>query len=253
MPLSSAQIVTLAVQEAKVPGMVAQAGQKLNAILQELCQTYDLDDARGLFNFNFNTSSTGGTNTGTGPYLLPADYLRTQRGRQFYTVSFQPYELTRIELDEYDLLTQQPGFNDFPRNFTVDMSKAAPAVLGGQPQEFVWPPPSITASVVVRYFRQMPDISQPETSNVVPWFRYQNYLITRLTGEMMALADDERAASFLTSDEKINPQGAGVLLRRFLNMKDDPEGRAKTVMLDRRRFGISRWDRLPSTKTIGWP
>lgn len=253
MPLSSAQIVTLAVQEAKTPGMVSQAGQLLNAILQELCQTYDLDDARGLFNFNFNVSNTGGINTGTGPYLLPTDYLRTQRGRQFYTVSFQPYELTRIELDEYDLLTQQPGFNDFPRNFTVDMSTAAPQVPGGQPQEFVWPPPSITAAVVVRYFRQMPDITTPETSTVVPWFRYQKYLITRLTGEMMAISDDDRAASFLTDKEEINPQGAGVLLRRFLNMKDDPEGRAKTVTLDRRRFGISRWDRLPSTKTIGWP
>ncbi|HEX8838250.1 MAG TPA: hypothetical protein VF748_15010 [Candidatus Acidoferrum sp.] len=246
MALSSAQIVTLAVQAAKTPGMVAQAGQNLNLILQELCQTYDLDDARGLFNFTFNTSSTGGTNTGTGPYLLPADYLRTQRGRQFYTVAFQPYELTRIELDDYDLLTQQPGFNDFPRNFTVDMSQTPP-------QELVWPPPSVVATVVVRYFRQMPDISQPETSNVVPWFRNEKYLVTRLTGEMMALADDERAAAFLTDKEEVNPQGAGVLLRRFLNMKDDPEGRAKTVTLDRRRFGISRWDRLPSTKTIGWP
>lgn len=252
MALTAAQIVTLAAQRAKTPGMVSQAGQTLNTILSELCQNYDLDDARGSFTFNFNIGANN-NNTGSGPYLLPADYLRTRQGKQFYTVASQPYELIRIELDEYDLLTQQPGFADFPRNFTVDMSTAAPAVPGGQPQEFVWPPPSISAPVLVRYFRQMPDIVTPETSNVVPWFRNQQYLITRLTGEMMQIADDDRAASFLTDKEDINPQGAGVILRRFLNMKDDPEGRAKTVQLDRRRFGISRWDRLPSTKTIGWP
>ena len=99
----------------------------------------------------------------------------------------------------------------------------------------------------------MPDIATPEISTTVPWFTYQQYLITRLAGEMMALADDDRAAAFLTDKEESNPQGAGVLLRRYLNLKDDPEGRAKTVELDRRRFGVSRWDRLPSTKTIGWP
>lgn len=245
MPLTASQIVTLANLEAKTPGMTQLAGQKLNAILSELCQTYDLDDARGSFTFNFNVGSNN-NNTGSGPYLLPADYLRTQQGKQFYTVAFQPYELSRIEQWEYDLLTQQPGFADFPRNFYVDTAQSPP-------QEFVWPPPSITAPVLVRYFRQMPDIATPEISGVVPWFRYQNYLLTRLAGEMMQVADDERAAAFLTDKEEINSQGAGVLLRRFLNLKDDPEGRAKTVQLDRRRFGISRWERLPSTKTIGWP
>lgn len=246
MPLTAAQIVTLATQISKTPGMVSQAGQRLNVILQELAQTYDLDDARGVFNFTFNVQQAPGFGLNSGPYLLPADYLRTEAGRQFYTVAFQPYELTRIEQQDYDLLTQQPGFNDFPRNFTVDMSQSPPV-------EFVWPPPSISTSVLVRYFRQMPDITTPESSATVPWFRNQQYLITRLAGEMMALADDDRADKFLTDKEEINPQGAGVILRRFLNMKDDPEGRAKVVTLDRRRFGISRWDRLPSTKNIGWP
>lgn len=261
MPLTSAQIVTLATQIAKVPGMISQAGQRLNTILSDLCQNYDLDDARGFTTITFNIGLAG-PNIGTGPYPLPADYLRTQRGRQFYSVAFQPYELSRIELDEYDLLTQQPGFNDFPRNFTVDMAPIQGVMQSGgtfvptaetTPQEYVWPPPSISAQVVIRYFRQMPDITTPETSSVIPWFRNQQYLITRLAGEMMAIADDDRAAAFLTDKEEMNPQGAGVILRRFLNMKDDPEGRAKVVQLDRRRFGISRWDRLPSTKTIGWP
>lgn len=251
MFLTASQIVAQACIDAKAPGMTSIGAIKLNAILQELCQNYDLADARTLGSYQFNVSQVGSTNVGTGPYILPSDYLRTQNGKQFYSVNFQPYEMSPIELWEYQLLTQQPGFLDFPRNFTVDMSTAPPNGTGAQ--EFVWPPPSIGATVQFYYFRQMPDIVSPATSNVIPWFRNQKYLLTRLTGEMFQTTDDERASAFLTDKEEINPQGAGVLLRRFLNMKDDPEGRAKTVALDRRRFGVSRWDRLPSTKTIGWP
>jgi len=242
MPLSAAQIVTLAVQAAKTPGMVAQAGQLLNTILQDLCMDYDIPNARSIFTFNFNTGLT----TGTGPYNLPSDYLRTQNGKQFYLYNGQPYFMTRIELWEYDALIQQPGFQDFPRNFTVDMSTVPPT-------EFVWPPASINVPVTVRYFKQMPDIITPETSAAVPWFPNTQYLVTRLSGEMMKISDDERAGMFLTDKEEINPQGAGVLLRKWLTMKDDPEGRPKTVELDRRRFGTqSNWNRLPNTKTIGW-
>jgi len=248
MSLTAAQIVTLANQAAKTPGFTSQAGQKLNAILQELCLTYDIAQARKLFTFNFNTGPAG-TNTGLGPYLLPTDYLRSQQGKQFYTYNGQPYFMVRCEQWEYDALTQQPGFADFPRNFYVETS---PQIGVGQAQEFVWPPPSISVPVSVRYFSLMPDITTPETSATVPWFPYTNYLVTRLTGEMMALADDDRAASFLTSSEQVNPQGAGVLLRRYLTLKDDPEGRAKTVELDRRRFGSSDWNKLPNTKNIGW-
>lgn len=245
MPLTSAQIVTLACQRAKTSGMIVQAGQDLNAILDELCRTYDIAEARKTFQFNFNISQSGGTNIGTGPYLLPTDYLRTQNGKQFYIYNGQPYFMTRCEQWEYDALIQQPGFQDFPRNYYVDTSV-------NPPQEFVWPPPSISVPVTDRYYSKMPDIASPESSAVIPWFPYQKYLITRLAGEMMQIADDDRAAAFLTDDEKINSQGAGVLLRRYLNMKDDPEGRAKTVELDRRRFGQSTFQLLPNTKNIGW-
>src|SRR5258706_2035157 len=244
MPLTSAQIVTLACQAAKTEGMVIQAGQNLNAILQELNQTYDIVDARAVVTITTNTGPAG-TNSGTGPYLLPADYLRTQNGKQFYLFNGQPYFMTRIEQWEYDALIQQPGFADFPRDFTVDMAQSPP-------EEKIWPPPSIVVPITVRYFRQMPDIATPETSATVPWIEYQKYLITRLTGEMMALADDDRAAKFLTDDPHVDPQGAGVLLRRYLMLEDDPEGRAKTVSLDRRRFGNQSWQQLPNTKSIGW-
>lgn len=272
MPLTSQQIVTLANQAAKTSGFTTQAGQKLNLILQDLCMTYDIAQARATTTITFNTGPNG-TNSGSGPYLLPSDYLRTQNGKQFYLFNGQPYFMTSLDEWEYDALIQQPGFADFPRNFFVDTSTSLsfpPTVPGdfnqdfnpdfslgftpnGNPaQEFVWPPPSIVVPVTIHYYRMMPDIPSPQVASVVPWFPYQQYLLTRLTGEMMALADDTRAADFLTDREEQNPQGAGVLLRKYLTMKDDPEGRAKTVELDRRRFGQLKWNSLPNTKTIGW-
>lgn len=272
--LTAQQIVTLANQIAKTPGFTVQAGQRLNDIQQELCMTYDIAQARKTFNFSFNISQTGAVNLGTGPYLLPTDYLRAQHGKAFYIYNGQPYFMTCIEQWEYDALIQQPGFMDFPRDFYVDTSTSLlfpPFIAGdfnqdfnndfsvgfspggGQAQMFVWPPPSIAVPVTLRYFAMMPDIPSPEVSPQIPWFPYQQYLITRLAGEMMALADDTRADGFLTDNEAKNSQGAGVLLRRYLTMKDDPEGRAKTVELDRRRFGNqSNWNRLPNTKSIGW-
>lgn len=249
MPKTAAQIVTQACLDAKTPGMLSIAGGKLNDILQELCMTYDFAVARQTTTLTFNVGANG-TNTGSGPYLLPANYLRSQNGKQFYLVNGTPYWMTSVDEWEYDAGVQIAGFQDFPKQFFVDMSPTA--AVGGQPQEFFWPPPSLSAVVTIRYFALMPDIATPETSNTVPWFPYQKYLITRLTGEMFQTADDERAAAFLTDKEEINPQGAGVLLRRYLNLKDDPEGRVKTVALDERRFARTRWSALPNTKNIGW-
>src|SRR5258708_8345303 len=197
--LTAAQIVNLANQIAKTPGFTALAGQKLNAILQELCMTYDFEVARATTTYVLNVSNSPGTGLGSGPYLLPANYLRTQMGKQFYTVAFQPYELTRIEQWEFDLLTQQPGFNDFPRNFYVDMS---PTATGGQPQEFVWPPPSISTSVLVRYFALQADIATPETSGTIPWFRYHQYLIPPLAAQLMQPALNDRPPPFLPHSQQ---------------------------------------------------
>jgi hypothetical protein len=248
MPLTAAQIVALACAKAKTPGMIVSAGQQLNTILEELCRTYDIAAARTTTSITFNQGANG-TNSGIGPYLLPANYLRTQHGKQFYLFNGQPYWMIKVEQWEYDSFIQQPGFNDFPRNFFVDVS---PLGTGGVPQEFIWPPPSLSATVTVHYFQLMPDITAPESSTVIPWFPFQNYLITRLAGQMMQDADDDRAEKFLTDKEELNPQGAGVLLRRFLNLKDDPEGITHQVSLDERRFGRSQWANLPNTKTIGW-
>lgn len=243
--LTSQQIVALACQTARVPGYVTQGGQLLNAILSELCQDYDFDVARTVTFFNFDPSLIvviPGSNSifGSGPYPLPADYLRADPEDIFYTINGVPYVLINLTLAEFDRQVQQAGIQNFPYWYATDMSTSPPGL-------YVYPPPSGQFPVTARYRRQMPDIVTPELSNTVPWFPNQNYLLTRLAGELMKSADDERKDDFLGD----GPAGAQGILSRYLKLKDDKSARSQSVSLDRRRFGRG-FANLPNTKTIGW-
>jgi hypothetical protein len=232
MPLQAMQIVSQATQIAGVPGFTSQAGQLLNMILSDLCETYDLDLAKKIVPVNLTVSS--------GPYTLPADYLRAAKDDVFYVFNGVPYPLINVDLAEWDALPQQAGFNDYPTAYATDMSQSPPVL-------YVWPPSNGQLPLTVRYFSQMPDITQPETSAVVPWFPNQSYLLTRLAGELMRIADDDRYEAFLGSGDA----GAQGILKRYLEMKDDSETRSKRVTLDK-RFFRPRWGALKNTKSIGF-
>jgi len=255
MPLTSAQIVALATQDARVPGMTSQAGQIMNMVLSDLCQTYDFDLTKKTYNFNFNSSQIN--SLGQAYQNLPSDYLRGIRNESFYVISGVPYPMIPCDLEEFDMLVEQAGLANFPVFYATDMSlmgvtnSASGSGGSAVPVMLFWQVPSGAYPATVRYFSQMADISTPETSPLVPWFPNQTYLRRRIAGELMALSDDERADSFLTDNEEKSSQGAGVILRKYLQMKDDKGTRVKTVQLDRRRFGTS-FDRLRNTKTIGW-
>lgn len=235
MAQTAAQLINLACQIARVPSFTAQGGALLNIILQELCQNYDFDQARKTFTFNFNSA----TGQGTGPYTMPADYLRAAMDEAFYTISGVPYTMISIDLAEYDKLVLTAGFQGYPQSFATDPAQSPVAL-------FVWPPASGSYPVTLRYYTQMADIATPETSAIVPWFPDQNYLLTRLSGELMKVADDERMKDYLGD----SPTGAQGILNRYLKLANDDEGRAKQVQLDRRRFG--RNGALKNTKAIGW-
>lgn len=234
MSLTAAQICTLALQIAKAPGFTSQAGQLLNAILDDLCQTYDFDIARGVTTFNLSPGANA-ANVGAGPYSLPADYLRARYNEVFFTYSGVPYVLISIELAEYDAAVQTAGFASFPVYFATDMAASPPAM-------YVWPPSSGAYPMTVRYQKQMPQIATPESSSTVPWFPNQDFLITKLATDLMQITNDDRLASYVQlSDKK---------LQAYLKLKDDPEGHAQQVQLDRRSF--KRMTNLPSTKLVGW-
>lgn len=241
MPLSSAQLVAQACQQAMVPGFTSQGGKLLNVILSDLCQDYNFDAARKTLQFNMPTAVDA---LGRSTMALPADYLRACFNECFYYINGVPYPLIPQDLDEMDMMVVTAGLSNFPVTFSTDMSTTPPTM-------YFWMPPSGAYVSLLRYQSQMADIVTPETSAAVPWFPNQNYLLTRLTGELCKIADDERHEALLGNDEERTPGGAGVILKRYLKLHGDNMNRAKTVKLDRRRFGSS-FDRLKNTKQVGW-
>lgn len=218
MPYTSQQLVQRACYIAKAPGFVAQAGQYLNMILEDLCQTYDFDFIRKTLTLSVNPLPNNGNGLPQG-YSLAADHLRCRE--VFYYVSGEPFYLTQMPLEEFDQLYNGPGIANYPENFAVDDSTAPYTI-------FFYQPPQVPLTIFVRYQPQMPSITNPETSSTIPWFINQRYLLKKLSADLMGETDDKRQDDWLAKAED--------MLQKFLVMKDDKEGYAQTVKLDRRVF-----------------
>jgi len=245
--LTASQIVALACQAAGCPGYEVIAGQLLNVILSDLCQTYDFDVARGTSSFNMNPSLVVSAPAafpnllaGSGPYPLPTDFLRCKYGDVMWFLQGVPYVMIPIEQYEFDASVQQAGLQNYPYWYATFLEESPAGIV-------FYPPPSGAYSTMVRYQRQMPDIANPEVSSTVPWFPNQQYLRTRLAGELFAITDDERAVAYL-GDTEIGAQG---ILQRFLKLANDNENRSQMVKMDRRTFRPNN-NALPVTKLTGW-
>ena len=219
--LQAQQICALARQIAKTLGFTSQSGQLLNAILSDLAQQYDLKLAQGTFLLQFNTAQAvnatlyPNVTVGGGPYPLPTDFLRIPDPMEaMWFLLGVPYPMIPCDISEFDNFVQQAGLASYPYVFATDMSQTPPNLL-------VYPPPSGNYSGMIRYQRQMPDIVMPETSATVPWFPNTNYLITRLAGELMKIADDTRVTQYLGDGTDQNPGLAAGILRLYLDQKDD--------------------------------
>lgn len=251
--LTASSIVAQACQLAKVRNYLTQGGIQLNSVLANLCRNYDFELAKGVYTFNFGSTTPGYTgdfagavaaNPTIGPYWLPADWLRAAREDIFYVVSGVPYVLINCSNAEFDRFVQQSGLAAFPSYYTTDVAlNVPPGGSVGVPSLFVWPPPSGSFAVTARYYKQMPTITTPETSNAIPWFPDEDYLITSTAARLMEYANDPR--------EQVYRDRAKDILAHYLKMKDDMDDRVATVTLDRRLFGPSQRN-LPNTKQIGW-
>ena len=108
MALTAAQIVTLATQIAKTPGYTSQAGQFLNSILSDLCQTYDFEIIVKTFSFNFNLSTVSGPGNqyiaGCGPNPMPSDYLRAKNKEMIFYIQGVRYVMINQEQSDFDSL-----------------------------------------------------------------------------------------------------------------------------------------------------
>jgi hypothetical protein len=236
LPLTAAQIINLACTAAKTPGMIVQAGQFLNVILEELAQINDLEVNRGLWTVNTGAPS-GYSATSTVPYYnLAPDHLRVLSDECFYLVSGVPYTLIQKQLSEFDQLITTTGFNSQMLFYAVDDSTSPSQIL-------FWPPPNASYSVFIRYEKLTADMANPETSASVPRFPLQQYLIWELTARMMDISDDDRVDKF---HEK-----ARNLFRKWIVMQRDLESTVLRVKLDRNRFGVNT-SSLKNTKAVGF-
>lgn len=130
--LTAARIIQIANQNAHTPGYTDQGLINLNGVLSGLCQHHALSLARGNYQFNFNPALS--TMFGSGPYVLPLDYLRTSdtsgatgASRSVWFLyptpalpSGQPVYMTPIDLAEFDGYPQFPS-QSLPELWATDM------------------------------------------------------------------------------------------------------------------------------------
>ena len=222
---TASTLISLACQIAKVQsGMAPQVGKFLNMILEEYAQTLDLDSIRKTVSFKVSAASTGVGLTKAG-YLLPADYLR--QVQVFYNVQGTIFDLDQIPLTKYYTLFEGSGIADYPESFATDISQQA-VLANGAPVIFFWPPPAVPLTVNLLYRPQIGALTNPETSNIIPYFPNQRILLRDICVDAMLLSDDSRYESLQVEVEK--------RMRKYLIMDDDKEGFATTVKLDRQMF-----------------
>ena len=236
MALQSQQLVSLACNTAKAPGYLSLAGQHLNMILQELAQLNDFELSRALLVINAGAPA-GYTTTSNLPYYnLAPDHLHILKDGVFYEVNGVPYLMIQKTLSQMDQMISTPGFTAQLLYYAVDDSTTPSQIM-------FWPPANAPYAVNVRYARQIPDITTPESSATIPWFPLQSYLLMELTARMMELANDDRADGFhAKADRKLS---------KWLAMQRDIESSTYRVELDKNRFSTG-YNLLPNTKTVGW-
>lgn len=132
-----------------------------------------------------------------------------------------------------DLAFPQGGVSGVPPN--VDGTYAitiAPATGGSAGNFFIYPQSNGQLVITHRYMRNQPDIVTPETSSVVPWFPYQDYLVKMTAARMMGATGDDRQSAYLAECEN--------MLRPHLIMSGDEQQTVQAVRLDPRTFKSNR-------------
>ena len=212
--LTAAQIVSLAAQISKVPGMTIQAGQFMNTRLIKLALDQDLDIIR--------RTTTIQSVVGQNKYNLPTNYLRARE--VFYNVNGVVFQLFSRSLQDYDSLFNGPGLQDYPYLYATDIGVIPPSI-------YLYPAPSTSFTLTVRYMDNLVEITTPESSATVPWFQDQSLLIDMIAEDLMKISDDTRQPEFFKKNDEE--------LRRMLKLANDNEDRALTVKLDPKRFRTS--------------
>lgn len=233
--MTSAQIIALACQAAKVPGYTTQAGQFLNARLVQLALQQDLDIVRRFFSFTTAIGSTG-------PYQLPSNYLRARQ--VYYYLNGISYDLDQKDMTQFNRLYQGPGLSDYPYLYATDVAGSMlpppgmtttipnPNTNVPVPVIYLYPQPVVNLLIEVLYMDTTVEVPNPQSSSVIPWFPDQRTLLHMIIEDLMMLTDDVRAKDLqMKADDQ---------MRSYLRMDNDKEQRAEKVKLDTDCFRTSR-------------
>ena len=231
--LTAAQIVTKACAIAKAPGFTAQGGQDLNLVLNDLVLHRDLKINR----YSGSISVTSGS---TGPFNLPADYLRTYD--LFYDIDGQRYFLRPVSTEQMDAEFHSAGVANYPYEYQTDLQPQAATPDTGIALIYIYPQTNSALTLTHRYMIRRADISTPASSSSIPWFPDADYLIHATAVRLMKLTDDARYDKYNTDAEN--------MLRTHLIMEGDEQQVVKEVRLDPRRFRVH--GRLRATKVQGY-
>ena len=239
----ASDIVLLACQIAKGPGMVYIGGQMLNLVLEDLVLNRDLQVNRVTQIINV----TPGT---YGPFPLEADYLRTYD--LFYPIpttsagGTQPQGgitqfLASITMQQWDAEFKDPSVSNYPYERATDLSVEAQTWSGvpGQStllsagQLWIYPQSSGNITLTHRYMLKRDSIANPSTSTAEPWFRYSEYLVNAVAAKMMGITGDDRQGQY--------EQLAENQLRPYLIMGSNDEQQAvHRIELDSLHFRPNR-------------
>lgn len=218
--ITSTQICVDAATIAKAPGFTQLAGRELNRTLNDLVLHRDLKMNRK----QVSVTAQAGTN---GPFSLGSDYLRTYD--LFYEVNNFPYFLFPMGQDQFDALFKDPSIANYPYAYTTDLGSAA---TQSNVSLFIFPQSNSQLALTHRYMVNRPDIPNPETSLVIPWFQDQDYLVHATATRLMKTTDDARYPNFVAEGER--------MLRTHLIMDGDEQQVAKSIKLDPQRFHVNR-------------
>jgi hypothetical protein len=223
--LTSAQLITYALQAAKAPGYTVQAADFLNARLSSMARRFDFDVLKKFTTINVQT--------GVQAYLLPTDYVRGLS--VFYYISGLPQNLTQMDFDDYNSINAGTLTESYPGSYATDPATAPPTM-------YLYPMPNTSFPLSVRYASQPADITNAATSSVVPWFPDSMCLLALLTADLMTLTDDTRVDSQQAT--------AANMFTAFLKMQGDKEGYAQTIKLGASFRNARR--KLPASKLTGF-
>ena len=214
------QIVTEACSIAKCPGYTAQGGRALTLVLDDLSEHHNLKK-------NLVTETVIIQPGSNGPFPLPINYRRTYD--LFYLVSDEPVFLEPCSLKEFDSENQLAGQTGYPYEWATDLSQTSYGTPGSL---YVYPASNAQVSLTHRYYLLQFGIITPETSQLVPWFEDQDYLIMATATRLMRITDDSRYREYVADCE--------ALLYKHLLMEGDEQQVVKSVILDPRHFKSSR-------------